>query len=148
MRDLFTHLSPALLIASATLNADNTPLVVDLQGASSALVLLSVGIGGITFDGTNKIEFVLKHGDTATAGEHVAVTTGEVRLDSLGPASVVNGIIRSLVAAHAAGTVQRIGYTAGRRYLSLLADFSGTHGTGTPISAIVARGDLNLRPPV
>ena len=146
MRDLFTHLSPATLVAPATLTADNTPLVVDLRGCRSALILLSIGAGGITFDATNKIEFVLRHGDTAVAAEHTPVTAGEVALDALASGAIASGIVRALTAAHASATIQKIGYSGSRRYLSLLADFSGTHGTGTPISATVARGNLSLRP--
>jgi hypothetical protein len=33
--------------------------------------------------------------------------------------------------------VYRFGYKGGKRYLKLLADFSGTHGTGTPVAAVV-----------
>jgi hypothetical protein len=52
---------------------------------------------------------------------------------------ITNGIIKSLVAAHAAAAVYRYGYKGGKRYLKLLADFSGTHGTGTPIAAIALK---------
>ena len=41
--------------------------------------------------------------------------------------------------------MQKIGYIGGKPYLKLLADFSGTHGTGTPVSALVVRGDLELQ---
>jgi hypothetical protein len=33
--------------------------------------------------------------------------------------------------------VQKIGYIGGKGYLKLTADFSGTHGTGTGISAVL-----------
>jgi hypothetical protein len=130
----------------ATYSADTTPVAVDLQGARSAVILINVGIGGITFDPTNKIEFVLKHGDDSVIGNHVAVAAADVQLDSLGFAAVTGGIVRQLIAAHAAGDVQKVGYIGGRRFLSLLVDYSGTHGTGTPISAAVVKSNLNLRP--
>jgi hypothetical protein len=148
MRDLFTRLQPAGLIAAAVLAADNTPIAVDLQGARSALVLLGVGIGGITFDATNKIEFVFRHGDTSDPATHVPVAAGDVQLDALGNVGAPNGIVRSLVAAHAAGDVQAVGYVGGRRYISLFADFSGMHGTGTPVFAAVLKGNLNITPAV
>lgn len=146
MRDLFSHISPAILLGAATLTADSTPVAVDLQGSRSALVLLSVGVGGITFDGTNKVEFVLRHGDDSNAANHVAVAAADVQLDALGSPAVSNGIVRSLVAAHPTADLQRVGYIGGRRYISLLADFSGTHGTGTPVSVVVARGNLLGKP--
>ena len=64
--------------------------------------------------------------------------------DLLGVSSVTDGIVKSLVAAHATADVTRFGYRGGKRYLKLLADFSGTHGTGTPIAAVVAKGNPHM----
>ena len=38
------------------------------------------------------------------------------------------------------------GYIGGKRYLKLLANFRGTHGTGTPISAEVVKGKAFTSP--
>lgn len=140
MRDLIRATYPALIFGPAALAADNTPVAIDLQGYDAVSIMLAIGIGGITFNGTNKIEFVLKHGDTSTVGSHVAVTAADILADSLTPGTITNGIIRSLTAAHAAESVQHIGYVGGARYISMLADFSGTHGTATPMMAAVLRG--------
>ena len=136
-RDGATEKSIAVLIANATLSADNTPAAVDLRGFKKATVELHVGVGGITFTGTNKIEFVLTHSDDDSTYTNVAAA--DIIKDSLAPTTITNGIVRALTAAHAAATVQKIGYIGGKRYLKLLADFSGTHGTGTPIAASVIR---------
>jgi hypothetical protein len=53
----------------------------------------------------------------------------------LGVTGISTGIIKSLIAAHAAAGAYRFGYKGGKRYIRLTADFSGTHGTGTPIAA-------------
>ena len=139
MKDLHSGITLASLIGAATLAADNTPAAVDLQGYQGALIALAVGIGGITFSGTNKIEFVLTHSDDDSTYTNVTDA------DMLGVSGISNGIIKSLTAAHAAPTVSRFGYKGGKRYLKLLADFSGTHGTGTPIAAmaILGAGDSN-----
>lgn len=135
MKDLHSGVSAAVLIGAATLAADNTPAAVDLRGYDAAEILLAIGIGGITFSGTNKVEFKLTHSDDDSSYSDVTVD------DMLGLDSVASGgIIKSLVAAHAAAAVYRFGYKGGKRYLKLLADFSGTHGTGTPISASVLKG--------
>lgn len=138
-RDGVTEKYPAVLIAAATLSADNTPASVDLLGYREASILLHVGVGGISFSGTNKIEFVLTHSDDDSTYSNV--TSDDLILDSYAPASITSGIVRALTAAHAAATIQKIGYIGGKRYLKLLADFSGTHGTGTPIAAQVVRED-------
>lgn len=135
MKDLHSSISAAVLIGNATLSADNTPSAVDLQGFDSAEILLSIGVGGITFTGTNKIEFVLTHSDDDSTYTNVTDA------DMLGVSGISSGIIKSLTAAHAAAAAYRFGYKGGKRYLKLLADFSGTHGAGTPIAASVIRGN-------
>ena len=140
MKDLHSRISAAVLIGSATLAADNTPAAVDLRGYESAEILLALGIGGITFSGTNKIEFVLTHSDDDVTYTNVADA------DMLGVSGISSGIIKSLTAAHAAAAVYRYGYKGGKRYLKLLADFSGTHGTGTPIAATLIKSDGSNNP--
>jgi hypothetical protein len=140
-RDGATEKSVAVVIDASTLSADNTPSAVDLLGYREATLLLHIGAGGITFSGTNKIEFVLTHSDDNSSYSNV--TDSDVILDSLGPTSITSGIVRSLTSAHATADVQKIGYIGGKRYIKLLADFSGTHGTGTPVAASVVRECAN-----
>ncbi|API58871.1 hypothetical protein BSL82_05720 [Tardibacter chloracetimidivorans] len=134
MRDIHSDITVVSAIGAVVLAADNTPAAIDLQGYNAAEIVLSIGIGGITFSGTNKIEFKLTHSDDDSA--YSDVTTD----DMLGVTVAGAGIIKSLVAAHAAAAVYRFGYKGGKRYLKLLADFSGTHGAGTPIAANVIKG--------
>ena len=133
-RDLHSGISAVVAIAAATLSADNTPPAVDLQGFDGAEIFLNIGVGGITFSGTNKVEFVLTHSEDDVT--YTPVTTA----DMLGVTVATGGIIRSLVSAHATASVYRYGYIGGKRYLKLLADFSGTHATGTPMAASVLLG--------
>ena len=141
MRDLFHNLGIAEAIPPAEYDADNTPATIDLLGFESALLTIHVGVGGITFSGTNKIEFKLTHSDDDS--DYAAVADDDViGLSSVG----TGGIVLALTTAHAAASITRVGYVGGKRYLKLLADFSGTHGTGTPIAATVIKGHANERP--
>jgi len=135
MRDLVHNLGFAVAIPAAAYAADNVPAAIDRLGFDSAVVEISVGVGGITFSGTNKIEFKLTHSDDNSTYEPVVAD------DIQGVATVgAGGIVRALTAAHAAATIAKIGYIGNRRYLKLLADFAGTHGTPTPIAASVVLG--------
>ena len=128
-----------LLVTPAVLSADNTPLAVDLRGFQACELLLNHGVGGITFSTTNRIDFVLRHGDTNVVNDHVAVAATDVVLPS-GQVWATGGIIRSFTAAVAAAGVLNLGaYVGQRRWISLLVDFSGTHGAGTPLSAAAIR---------
>ncbi len=140
MRDLHQVSNAALAIGTAVYAADSVPAAIDLAGYQGAEIVLGVGIGGITFTAVNKIEFVLTHSyDDVT---YVAVTDADV----LGVTGITTGIIKSLVVAHAAAAVYRFGYVGPRRYLKLLADFSGTHATGTPLSGTIVRGYPSMAP--
>jgi hypothetical protein len=140
MQDIHTCLFVDTLIVNATYSADTTPVAVDLQTYDAAEILLAIGAGGITFSGTNKIEFVLTHSDDNSTYTNVADA------DLLGVTGTSNGIIKALTAALSSGGVFRFGYKGGKRYLKLLADFSGTHGTGTPIGAYVLKGEPFICP--
>lgn len=142
-RDGATGMTPVSAIDPAVYSADTTPGAVDLLDNQSATLLLHIGVGGISFSGTNKIEFVLTHSDDGTT--YVNVTDDDVIKDAFAPASIANGIVRALTAAHAAADVQKLGYIGGKRYLKLQADFSGTHGTGTPIAATVVKTRAALK---
>jgi len=132
----------------ATLAADNTPAAIDLSGYEAAQIIVGVGIGGITFTSTDKLEIKLRKGD-ATVGNHTAVAAGDVVMPS-GYSLTSGGIIRSLTAAHAAAsiiTVDYINQDPAATHVSILADFSGTHGTGTPLAIFVRRLRHRLNPP-
>lgn len=134
MFDMSEVLSPAVLIGAAALSADNTPASIDLAGYGACTIVLAIGIGGITFDGSNKIEFKLTESDDNSTFTAVADD------DVVGSTVATGGIIKSLVAAHAAAAFYRYGYVGTKRYLKLLADFTGTHGAATPIAATAICG--------
>jgi len=131
-------LAAQVLLPAAAYDADNTPAEIALGTAQSATVLIEVGVGGITFSGTNKVEFKLTHSDTA-GGSYAAVADADV----VGATVGAGGIVLTLDAAHAAGTVTKLGYKGRKGFIKLLADFSGTHGTATPMAATVLTGNLN-----
>jgi hypothetical protein len=133
-RDLHDNLSPATMILPVVAAADTTPISIDLLGFRAAMVMLNIGVGGITFSTTNKVEFVLEHSLDNSAWAPV------VQGDVLGATVTGSGIVRSLVAAKAAADVQKLSYIGGRRYIRMTADFSGTHGTGTAMAAYAVRG--------
>jgi tryptophan synthase beta subunit len=142
MKDIHSDFNTASLgMPPAIYAADTTPVKVDRQGYESLEILLDIAAGGITFSGTNKIEFVMTHSDDDVTYSNVTDD------DVLGAsASISNGIVKALVAAHAAETTHRFGYIGGKRYVKLLADFSGTHGTGTGLAAVALLGNPSLAP--
>lgn len=148
MRDLASYIAPVMALAAAAPVATPTAVVLDLQGFDSAVLLLSIGAGGITFTGTNKIEFQLEHAEDNGSG--AAGTYSNVTADDLygadAPASVTGGIIKALTTAHATPDVSEFGYKGGKRFLRFTATFSGTHATGTPLAGVLVKGDPRNAP--
>ncbi|WP_018391057.1 hypothetical protein [Ancylobacter sp. FA202] len=141
MRDIISNMAVVEAVPPAAYAADNTPAAIDLRGFDAAMLAIHVGVGGIAFSGTNKVEFKLTHSDDDAT--YAAVTIDDVQgLDSVG----AGGIVKALIAAHAAPSITRVGYVGNKRFLKLLADFSGTHGTATPLSATVIKGRARDRP--
>lgn len=141
MRDLISNLGASQAIGPATLASDTTSAAIDLAGFDSAMIALSVGVGGITFDETNKVEFKVTHCATSD-GTFEAVTQNHIE----GATVSTGGIVKALTAAHAAASFTKVGYVGGRRFVKIQADFSGTHGTGTPISVTVLKGHPGSAP--
>jgi hypothetical protein len=105
--------APIVLFDAIERNAEEgrrVPTAIDLTGFQSCAILLSIRAGGITFDATNKIEFVLTHSDNGTNYANVAATDINGK-DA--PTTVTNGIVKALTSAHASADVSEIGYIGG-----------------------------------
>jgi hypothetical protein len=142
IRDLANNVSAAYTLTPAVRNADATGTSVDLQGFRSAAIFMQVGVGGITFDATNRLDMVMEHSDDGTTWTPVVQADLNV-LQTGGVAGTVtgSGIVRVFNTAHAAASFTEIGYIGGRRFVRVTSDFSGTQATGTPIAVLVVRGD-------
>lgn len=132
MKDLANNVNVTQSIVPIVLAADANGASADLQGYESATIILDVGIEGITLSTTNKIEFILE--DSTDNSTFTAVTGAtNVTNTSIG----ATGIFFTADGNADIPAVSVIGYMGGARYLRVVADFSGTHGTGTPVGATI-----------
>lgn len=138
--DAYQIMKAQSLIPAAAYDADTTPVAVDVGDFEAVLLALSIGAGGITFDADNKIEFKLTHSDDDST--YTAVADADVTNSTV----TTGGVIKALVSAHATAAVYNFGYIGRKKYLKLLADFSGTHGTATPLAASAVGGLPHLVP--
>ncbi len=126
--------SLAVLIDTAALAADTTPVGVDIRGYQCVEIVISVGAGGITFDSSNKVEFVLTAAayddTTGLVGSYANVATNDIVLEDSSKPTITTGIIMSLIVAHATATVAKFNYIGNAGALKLKADFTGTHSNG------------------
>ena len=143
MRDLASHIKLVPAIPAASYNATVAALAVDGQGFETAVLEISIGAGGITFDATNKIEFPLTHSSDGVT--YTPVVAADVVLPA-GVSLGTGGIVKAVISAHAAADVTKIGYIGAKRYRKVPPVFSGTHGTATPISANWIMGTPSVAP--
>ncbi len=147
MKDLNSKILPVRSIGPGVIAADNTPIAIDRQGFDSIVYSIVVAAGGITFDATNRVDFKLTESDDDST--YTAVNDADII--GLGVGNILTtvgtgGIVMSLIAAHASFTIDKIGYIGGKRYTKMLADFSGTHGTGTDICVLAIKGNADYPP--
>jgi len=135
MKDLANSIAVVSTLDPDTRTADANGTGIDLQGFESATVVAQVGAEGITLSSSNKIEIVLQHSDDDSTYTDVTSSTDVVdgTVDS-------NGIFVTLDDNAEAPSIHTIGYVGGKRYIRVELDYSGTHGTGTEISACVIKG--------
>ena len=133
MQDLSNNIKIMQSIAPAVLDADANGTGVDTKGFENVAIVIDTGVEGITLSGTNKIEFELEHSDDDST--YVDMASADVN-GTLG----TNGLVLTLDANGETPQVSEIDYLGAKRYVRVVANFSGTHGTGTPIAASVILG--------
>jgi hypothetical protein len=142
MKDIFATIGAKTILAPLTRTATANGTVIDLQGYKSCLLLIGTGVGGITFDGTNNITWELQDSPDNSTFTDVDIT----KVVGLSDASLTSGVVRKFSAAHAAASLDVVCYTGGQRYIKLIANFNGTHGTGTLTQAIALVSDSAFQP--
>lgn len=120
-------------IAPAVLDADANGSSVDTQGYENVAIVVDSGVEGITLSGTNKIEFELEHSDDNSSWSDAESADVNGTLGS-------GGIFLTLDDNAESPQISEIEYLGSKRYVRVVANFSGTHGAGTPVSAFVILG--------
>lgn len=144
MRDHASNFAARSAILPAVLSDDPAAITIDRAGFDAVTFVMQFGAGGIAFNATNRIDFVMEHSDDGTTWDAVGAN------NVIGAAPAAGGIVLSQRSAHPDPTVHRFGYVDGtqgqRRYVRLRPDFFGTHGTGTPIAATAILGNPREAP--
>jgi hypothetical protein len=142
MRDLASNIAPVVSVTpAAALTATPTTTAANLQGYNSCVAVVTHGAGGITFTGTNKVDFTAEHSDDNST--FTACTINDVI--AAGVTSITSGIVRSWQAAVTAGSFE-IGYVGSKQYFRLRPVFGGTHATGTFITVTNILGNPIVAP--
>jgi hypothetical protein len=141
MQDLKNNIGVVQSLAPAARDADANGTGVDLQGFESATVVIDMGAEGITLSSTNKIEIELEHSDDNSTFTDVTSSA-----DVIGATPDSSGVIATFDDPAEAPAIASVGYIGGKRYIRAVANFSGTHGTATPMSVSVIKGHARKNP--
>lgn len=148
MREIASDNSPLVSIAPQVATATVNGAWIDLQNFDAALIEFIVGIGGITFTGSNYINLTVEHSDDgSTALTPAATDFGYAGIGGTQQITVgASGVIRTINAAHAAPSLTYVAYLGGKRYVRANGVFVGTHATGTGIATAVSRAYPRIIP--
>jgi|TARA_B100000085_G_scaffold34295_1_gene28172 hypothetical protein len=135
MKDLANNISAAQSLAPAVRTSDTNGTGVDLQGFESATIIVDTGAEGVTFSGSVKIDFKLE--ESSDDSTYTAVTSATAVTDGTVDS---NGVFLTLDDNAETPQIASIGYVGGARYIRVVADFTGSHSTGTPVAASVIKG--------
>ena len=141
MKDLKNNIGVVQSLAPAARDADANGTGVDLQGFESATIVIDMGAEGITLSSTNKIEIELEHSDDNSTFTDVTSSA-----DVIGATPDSNGVIATFDDVAEAPAVSTVGYIGGKRYIRAVANFSGTHGSATPLAVSVIKGHARSNP--
>ena len=133
MQDLANNIKLMQSLAPAARDADANGTGVDLQGYENVAIVVDSGAEGITLSGTNKIEFELEHSDDDS-------TYTDCESSDINGTLGSGGLFLTLDANGETPQISEIEYLGSKRYVRVVANFSGTHGTATPCSAFVILG--------
>jgi hypothetical protein len=134
MGDFITgvRVSPGLTFVVRTATANGN--TIDRRGFDAVSFCLFTGVGGITFTGTNRLDWVIQHSDDGSTWADV--TTGDILAPNGRELTIVsNGRVESWTSAKAAESTTHVEYIGRKRYSRAVASFGGTHGTGTLVGA-------------
>jgi hypothetical protein len=141
-KDECNNLAVATAFANVLKATVASPAAMDVRDCEGVTLLLHVGVGGITFDGTNYLELQL----TASfdgGSTYEAVPDADVEGVTIGDSS---GTIASFKTEHAAAENIKIGYLGHGTHLKIKPVFTGTHETGTLLACAVIKTLPKLRP--
>lgn len=130
MQDLANNIKLVQSLAPAVRTADANGDGVDRQFYEGVTIVVDTGAEGITLSSTNKIEFELEHSDDDS-------TYSDMSSSDVNGTLGTNGLFLTLDADAETPQISEIEYVGNKRYVRVVANFSGTHGTGTPIGASV-----------
>ncbi|MFN7902713.1 MAG: hypothetical protein ACK5O1_07800 [Holosporales bacterium] len=144
MPDIANNYALRAMINPAVVNVTTTSASVDLQLFRASEFIAYIGTPGVTLSASILIDFVLQESDNNTT--FTTVADADMYSTALPVANA--GIFARIDANTKASRVYGIGYRGSRRYVRVVATYTGTHTVGTPIAVLATLGFASFAPVV
>lgn len=139
-RDIYSNLSVVPAIEAEVLDSDENGATIDTRGYDSLMFAVNVGESGDTLSGSVHIQLEVEESDDNSSWTDV---------DDSDLTNVVDGSndgTFAKIVLNGDQAVYLVGYMGNKRYVRLVANFTGTHTNGCPIAAEAILGHAHLLP--
>jgi hypothetical protein len=135
----------SLLLPAANLTADTNSSSVDTRGFDSTMVVAHVGNSADVLSGSVFIELELEESDDDSVWNDCA----DIDVLDVSSETTTNTGTFALIDAPAEDSRPfKAAYIGNKRYVRLVVNVTGTHTSGTPISAVAVQGHAHQTPVV
>ena len=143
IRDMYHNQDEVVSLVPAVRTADTNGTGVDLRDFDGNLIVANVGVEGITLSPANKIEVCVEASDDDST--YAAVADADL-MGNVATGATATGTMVVLDDNTKAPALYAVQYIGQKRYVRVVLNYSGTHATGTAISAVVKRGFPHIKP--
>jgi hypothetical protein len=141
LKDLISNIELNKMLKAATRTGDANSSSVDNQGARALVLEASIGTSGDTLSGSVKIELEVEHSDDNSSWSDCANSdlSSYVTGTNTGTFAVID-------APGEDDQIYKTAYKGSKRYVRVVANFTGTHTNGTPLAVTGIAGKLETMP--
>lgn len=141
LRDLVNKLKLAAALLPAVRTADANGSTIDTQGYDAVGLEAHIGLSGDTLSGSVMIEMEVEHSDDGSSWSDCANADLSVSVTGTN-----TGTFAVIDAAADDEQAYKTDYIGAKRYVRIVANFTGTHTNGCPLSALGLLGLAHQQP--
>jgi hypothetical protein len=133
VKDVKSNLKLVNSILPQLSSTDKTGSAVDTQDSVGVMCVAHIGTSGDTLSGSVKIEMEVQHSDESGSG-FVACADADINAAVTGTNT---GTFAVIDAAADDDAIYKCNYIGSKRYVKVIANYTGTHTNGCPVAAHV-----------
>lgn len=141
-KSMYDDLAVAQVLDPQVYTSDQTSDEIDMQGFESLLLVGNVGITGDTLSSSVKLELEVQHSDTSGSG-YAACADADIQDAVTGTNTGTFAVIDDAAEDEQA---YKCAYVGTKRYVKVVANFTGTHSNGIELGVVALKGHAVHKP--